>query len=392
MVSARLIGRAFFVRMNNPEQPPLDFANPADGLLYNTVGATSQSHLDRREHDLSIGRLTEFRFPKSNAPAPDVPAPSTPAVFNEQYARQMHSYLFQDVYPWAGETRVDRHFQGQKKGDREGYLMSYAHYRQISPDLAAVSAQLSQENNLKGLDQDQFVKRAAYYLDHYNHIHAFREGNGRTVQALFFELGKQAGYKVDLTPEFREFNPARDAALIAESSNPRNNMGRLEGLLARLVKPRAGKEAELARHPSQARPLAEPTPAVARIEALRELKASSQAVNIRLNELRQTKEGDPMHNALFLNLQRHVTPKPEALAQLAPALHRQVEEAAQAPAKVGNGQPQLDRFSRAIDRSASLFMHQPLTVALPPQPLAETARPDSPAPKPAPARPRKPRL
>nr|GFC15855.1 hypothetical protein [Tanacetum cinerariifolium] len=171
----------------------------------------------------------------------------------------MHSFLFQDVYPWAGETRADRNFQGQKRGDREGYFMSYAHYRQISPDLAAVSAQLSQENNLKGLDKDRFVKRAAYYMDHFNHIHAFREGNGRTVQAIFFELGRQAGYKLDLTPEFREFNPARDTALIAESSNPRNNIGRLEALLARLVKPRAGKEAELARDPSQARPLAEPT-------------------------------------------------------------------------------------------------------------------------------------
>lgn len=358
--------------MNSPEQPPLDFTNPADGLLYNIVGATSQSHLDRQEHDLSIGRLTEFRFPKSNAPAPDVPAPPTPAVFNEQYARQMHSYLFQDVYPWAGETRADRNFQGQKKGEREGFLMSYAHYRQISPDLAVVSAQLSQENNLKGLDKDQFVKRAAYYMDHFNHIHAFREGNGRTVQAMFFELGKQAGYKLDLTPEFREFNPARDTALIAESANPRNNIGRLEALLARLVKPRAGKDAELARHPSQARPLAEPTPAVVRIEALRELKASSQAVNIRLNELRQTKEGDPTHNALFMNLQRHVTSKPEALAQLAPALHRQVEDAAQAPAKFGNGQAQLDRFSRSIDQAALLYagQAQQLTVT-PPTPKEE---------------------
>ncbi|WP_223654125.1 Fic family protein [Hymenobacter psoromatis] len=360
--------------MNSPE-PPLDFTNPADGLLYNIVGATSQTHLDHLEKQLSIGRFTEYRFPKSNAPAPDVPAPSTPAVFNEQYARHIHSYLFQDVYPWAGETRADRNFQGQKKGDREGYLMSYAHYRQISPDLAAVSAQLSQENNLKGLDKDQFVKRAAYYMDHYNHIHAFREGNGRTVQAMFFDLGKQAGYKLDLTPEYREFNPARDTALIAESTNLRNNMGRLEGLLARLVQPRAGKEAELARHPSQARPLAEPTLAVVRIEALRELKAASQAVNIRLNELRRTKEGDPLHNALFMNLQRHVTPKPEALAQLAPALHRQVEDAAQAPAKVGNGQAQLDRFSRAIDQAALLYAGQSQQlIVIPPAPAGESRR------------------
>ena len=247
--------------------------------------------------------------------------------------------------------------------------MSYAHYRQISPDLAAVSRQLNQEDNLKSLDKDQFVKRAAYYMDHYNHIHAFWEGNGRTVQTLFFALGKQAGYKVDLTPEFRGFNPARDAALIAESSNPRNNIGRLERLLARLVKPLTGKEAELARHPSQAWPLAEPILAVARIETLRELKASSQAVSIRLNGLRQTKEGDPLHNALFMNIQRHITPKPGGLQRMAPALHRQAEDAAQAPAKVGNGQAQLDRFSYAIIQAALLHagQSQQLTV-LPPAP------------------------
>ena len=301
-----------------------------------------------------------------------MPAPPAPAVYNEQYARHMHGYLFQDVYPWAGESRADRNFQGQKKANQAGYLMSYANYRQISPDLAAIAAQLSQENNLKGLDKEQFVRRAAYYMDHFNHVHAFREGNGRTVQAIFFELGKQAGYKLDLTPEHREFNPARDAALVGESSNPINNIGRLEGLLARLVKQRPGKEAALARHPSQARPLAEPTPAMVRIEALRELKASSQAVNIRLNKLRQTKEGDPMHDALFLNIQRHVTPKPEALAQLAPALHRQIEAAAQAPHEFGNGQAQLDRFSRAIDQAALLYAGQGQQLSLlPPAPKAE---------------------
>lgn len=140
------------------------------------------------------------------------------------------------------------------------------------------------------------------------------------------------------------------------------------------MKPLAGKEAEQARHLSQAWPLAEPTLAVARIEALRELKASSQAVSIRLNELRQTREGDPLHHALFMNIQRHITPKPEGLERMAPALHRQVEDAAQAPAKVGNGQAQLDRFSHAIDRAALMYagQDQQLTM-LPPIPAVEPA-------------------
>ena len=236
-------------------QPPRDFTDLTTGLLYNSVGARSQDQLDRIEHDVSIVRFQELRHPQSAVPASAVPLPALPAAFNEDYIRHLHAFLFQDVYPtWAGETRADRAFQGSKEAPgRPGYYMSYAHYRQIGPDLAAVSRQLSRENNLRGLDTEQFVKRAAYYLDHFNHIHAFREGNGRTVQALFFELGRQAGYKVDLTPDFREFNPARDEALVGHSSNPKNNLGRLQSLLSRLVKPWPGKAAEVAQHPRQAR-------------------------------------------------------------------------------------------------------------------------------------------
>lgn len=336
------------------QQEPLDFTNPKTGLLYNSVGATSQTSLDLIEADLSTRRLHRLQHPQAQATAPAIPAPPVPAAFDEKYLRAMHGYLFQDVYPWAGETRADREFQGMKKASYQGYYQTYAHYQQISPDLAAVSKQLAQENNLKGLDKEQFVKRAAYYMDHYNHVHTFREGNGRTVQAAFFELGRQAGYKLNLTPELREFNPARDTAIVAASTNPRNNIGRLEGLLMRQVEPLRGKEAAEARNPVHARPLSEPTPEVARIEALRELKASSQAINIRLNEVRPAKHYDNF----FFNLQYHIMRAPENVGRYARALHNHAREAATSPAKVSNGQAQLDRYTSAIDRSVQLYKGQ----------------------------------
>jgi len=340
----------------NAPKPPVDFHDPATGLLYNSVGAKNQDQLNLLEHRLSIIRYVELRHPKSDAPVPRIPAPGLPAAFDERYLRQMHGFLFQDVYPWAGSTRADRYYQGSKDAPGgSGYYMSYAHYHQISHDLAAVSGQMQQENNLRGLDKEQFVKRAAYYLDHFNHVHSFAEGNGRTVQAVFFEVGRQAGYKFDLTPEYREFNPARDEALVGRSPNQQTNIARLEGLLRRLVTKLPGDEAALARHPSQAQPLSGPTLEVARIEALRELKASSQAVNIRLNTLRGTTEGEPMHSAFFVNFQRTIMGKPEAVQLLAPALHRQADEAATVQATISNGSAHLERFRRAIDHTARLF-------------------------------------
>lgn len=192
-------------------------------------------------------------------------------------------------------------------------------------------------------------------MDHYNHVHSFAEGNGRTVQGVFFEVARQAGYKLNLTPEHREFNPARDQALIARTANPQTNIDRLEGLLRRNLKDWPGDEAALARHPAQAQPLSGPTPEVARIEALRELKASSQVVNLRLNQLRGTTPGDPMHSAFFVNLQRNIMGKPEAIGLLAPALHRQTDEAATVQATISNGPAHLERFRRAIDHTARLF-------------------------------------
>jgi|GEM_PF-2192201 len=336
------------------QQEPLDFTNPKTGILYNSVGATSQSVLDKIEADVSTRRLHRLQHPQAEATAPVIPAPPIPATFDEKYMRSMHAYLFQDVYPWAGETRADRAFQGIKKGEHQGYYQTYAHYGQISPNLDALSKQLAQENNLKGLDREQFAKRAAYYMDHYNHVHSFREGNGRSVQAAFYELGRQAGYKLNLTPEFREFNPARDTALVAASANPRNNIGRLESLLLRQVEPLRGKEAAEARDPKHARPLSEPTPEVAKIEALRELKASSQAINIRLNEVRDPRKYD----GFFFNLQYHIMRAPENIDRYARALHNHAKEAATSPAKFNNGQTQLDRYTKAIDRTVQLYRGQ----------------------------------
>ena len=88
------------------------FVNPADGLLYNNVRATSEVQLDRLEADLSIKRLMLVRAqvglatPRpANEPVvgPAYPIPPTPQRFDEQYLRAMHRYLFQDVYPWAGD-------------------------------------------------------------------------------------------------------------------------------------------------------------------------------------------------------------------------------------------------------------------------------------------------
>ena len=308
------------------------FTNPADGLLYNNVRATSEVQLDRLEADLSIKRLMLVRAqvglatprpPDEAIETPDYPIPPTPLRFDEQYLRAMHRYLFQDVYPWAGETRQDRAFQGYKPAPnvQADHLMTYANHRRVGADVEALAAQLSAENNLKGLTKPQFVERAAYYLDHFNHVHPFREGNGRTMQAVLMQLGYQAGYRISSEKVYRDFNLARDTGVVAVTANQHENQTRLRYLLDAATTPLPGAAGLLARLPSQAQLLAAPTLEVARLEALRELKASSQRVGIRHAEETgaslKAPNGAVLTSPVMKYVQAAIMARPEALAEQA---------------------------------------------------------------------------
>jgi fido (protein-threonine AMPylation protein) len=351
------------------------FTNPADGLLYNNVRATSEVQLDRLEADLSIKRLLFVRAQLGLAAArpPSEPSasaayaiPPTPLRFDEQYLRAMHRYLFQDVYPWAGETRQDRAFQGYKPATnvQADHLMTYANHRRISADVEALAAQLAAENNLKGLTKPQFVERAAYYLDHFNHVHPFREGNGRTMQVVLLQLGHQAGYRLSFDKIYREFNLARDTGVVGVSTNQHENQTRLRYLLDVATTPLPGAVGLLARLPSQARPLAAPTLEVARIEALRELKASCQRVGLRhaaeTGAALKAANGAVLTSPVMQYVQSTIMARPAAMSEQAT-----LDELKSAYLIIARStQPQLtdksilQRFTQAIQQAVKLHLPQ----------------------------------
>jgi len=349
------------------------FINPADGLLYNNVRATSEVQLDWLEADLSIKRLlfvraqvglAAVRPPSEPGAGAAYAIPPTPLRFDEQYLRAMHRYLFQDVYPWAGETRQDRAFQGYKPATsvQADHLMTYTNYRRISADVEALAAQLTAENNLKGLTKSQFVERAAYYLDHFNHVHLFREGNGRTMQAVLLQLGHQAGYRLSFDKVYRDFNLARDTGVVGVSANQYENQTRLRYLLDAATTPLPGAASLLARLPSQARPLAVPTLEVARLEALRELKASSQRVGLRhaaeTGVALKAATGAVLTSPVMQYVQSAIMTRPAAMAEQAT-----LDELKSAYLIIArSAKPQLSdkgilqRFTQAIQQAVKLYL------------------------------------
>lgn len=102
---------------------------------------------------------------------------------------EIHRYIFQDIYDWAGQDRTI-------EIARRESLFCMARYvdEQLTKRFDAIHA----ETDLHGLGRTDFAERAAVHICELNAIHPFRDGNGRTLRAFLFILGRQAGHEIDL--------------------------------------------------------------------------------------------------------------------------------------------------------------------------------------------------
>ena len=103
--------------------------------------------------------------------------------------RDIHRYMLQDVYDWAGKDRTVDMWKTGIAFARPGY---------IDRSLDACFAALNEESNLRGLDARNFASRAAVHCGDLNSVHPFRDGNGRTLRAFLERLSDQAGHGIDL--------------------------------------------------------------------------------------------------------------------------------------------------------------------------------------------------
>jgi fido (protein-threonine AMPylation protein) len=252
---------------------PGDRFSDENGVRINRLGITDPQQLAQAETDSLLLRLQRLNV---QGGIPD-------GRYDHAHLKQVHQKLFEGVYPWAGETRADREFQGHKPTYVTGFkeTMTYASYKEIKLRLNAIGEQLGKENNLKGLSEEKFAERAAYYLDQYNHTHAFRDGNGRTLQATFVQLGKEAGYQVDFARiDPATLNRARDLAMVRPHApqEAEKNLQALKAMFEQVISPAPGLEAEKLRDPSQARPLAAISPQMQAMDARRELEVTGYRV------------------------------------------------------------------------------------------------------------------
>ncbi len=102
--------------------------------------------------------------------------------------REIHRYILQDVYDWAGEYRTVTTGRGAP----------FCRAEFIAGEMDKRFAIIKAENNLRGLTPAAFAARAAEHSCELNAIHPFLDGNGRTQRAFLEVLAKQAGHRIDL--------------------------------------------------------------------------------------------------------------------------------------------------------------------------------------------------
>jgi cell filamentation protein len=149
---------------------------PGTRTLRNLPGLRNEEALKQFEYEQSASRIAELREqPPSGR-------------YGMERLKEVHAYLFQDVYDWSGEVRS----VGISKGNTQ-----FAQPAFIESEGKRLSAELAKENHLKGLDKPQFVNRLAHHFAEWNALHPFREGNGRATREFFGELARAAGYELD---------------------------------------------------------------------------------------------------------------------------------------------------------------------------------------------------
>lgn len=108
--------------------------------------------------------------------------------FTKTQLLNIHRFLFEDIYPFAGHIRCEQ----ISKGD----TMFFPPHL-INQELDKSFFKLRNENMLHETDRKRQIKHLSYIMSELNIIHPFREGNGRSIRELIRCMALHYGFSLD---------------------------------------------------------------------------------------------------------------------------------------------------------------------------------------------------
>ena len=145
--------------------------------LINKLNITNDKDLYNAERELVAFRVSAFN---------DNPLKGN---FDFQYLKNIHKYLFQDVYEWAGEIR-------NCNIAKQDLFCLTEHIESFGND---VFNKLKKEKYFINYDNEVTLDKLVELFADINALHPFREGNGRSQRVFIESLAKINGIYLDLT-------------------------------------------------------------------------------------------------------------------------------------------------------------------------------------------------
>ncbi len=154
-----------------------DYCYKDTDILINKLNITSDEDLFNAERELVSLRTYELN---------EKPLKGN---FDFKYLKDIHKYLFQDVYRWAGDIR-------NCNIAKQDLFCLTEHIESFGTDLFN---KLKKEKYFVNYDNETTLDKLVELFADINALHPFREGNGRSQRVFIESLAKINGIYLDLT-------------------------------------------------------------------------------------------------------------------------------------------------------------------------------------------------
>lgn len=151
------------------------YCYPNSDVLINKLNIRDYNLLEEADSRYSTQRLLELQTNPIEG------------NFDLDHLKNIHYYIFQDLYYFAGKLREEDIIKGNTH---------FAKYQYIETSAIKLFKELKEENYLIETSFSQFCEKTSYYMAELNIIHPFREGNGRTIREFIRILALKNGYQI----------------------------------------------------------------------------------------------------------------------------------------------------------------------------------------------------
>ncbi len=159
------------------------------GVFQNKLGLTDAQQLSKAEYELAAIRADELLTGVVSLQH---------LGYDLERLMAIHQHLFQDIYNWAGKLRT---VYSSKRG-ANGFVTRFAAPETIEVEWQALAlrtqAFAANTNDSEPSFSDQLDMLVEIFI-RANHLHAFPDGNGRSLQVFMMQLAQEQSIRLDYT-------------------------------------------------------------------------------------------------------------------------------------------------------------------------------------------------